>query len=225
LDKSARCGTCGGVWTESWVINSIAEGKELGILDEGLGKEIKPAGVQKCPADGNRLAREEGDDFPAEVELWRCHKCNRWWLPGGNIFRLKQAYEVKAEYRRLWSKSRRLTGLALPVVLTAVLILGLGVMVMAVGQSQQMETLASSPVIGRVTVMYLGENRVQMRFRAAREIETALYKRDADEQWSEALVLPEGDWKVILISGINPGERIWLAIEGSVWKLMVGQRQ
>jgi hypothetical protein len=225
IDKSLRCITCGGVWTEGWVINEIAAGKAVDVGYKKPGKEINEAEIPVCPTDGGRMSREEGDNFPGRVKLWRCHKCNWWWLPQNNIFDLKQAYEVKTEYQRLWNKGKKVSSLVLPVVLTVVLLLGLGGVVAAVRHSQQITTEAASAVSGRIMVMYLGDSRVQIRFMATREVDSVMYKRDTDELWEEALVLSEGDWKVIVISGVNPGERLWLSVAGQVWKLTAGQKQ
>lgn len=207
-----------------WVVNAIADGKDLRIKTQDLREKKQGTEKLACPVDGSILVREGGENLPSQVPAWRCRKCNWWWLPGDGVFELKRAFEVKAEYWRIW-KRRGPMNFALPVVLTIVLLIGLGAMVVAVRNSQQIGTAAASSVVGRIVVMYLGENRAEMRFRTKGELETVWYKREMDDQWQEALVLSEGEWRAIMISGVNPGEELWLSIGGKVWRLTIGQKQ
>ncbi len=226
MDESFRCGSCGGVWTVGWVINSLAEGKGLRIEEakiKGGGKKM--AEKYLCPDDGSSLLSGEGDGLPQVVEMWKCGKCKHWFLPGNSIFELTKAFEVKAEYRRLWKRGGPATAFVLPVVLTAVLILGLGMIVTAIQNRQQLQSVAASPVTGKISVVYLGDNRAEIRFMTSGEIEIALYKRERDDQWQEAMMLSQGQWKAIIVSGVNLREKLWLSLDGRVFRLTVGQKQ
>ena len=226
MDESWRCPGCGGVWTVGWVINSLAEGKGLRIEEVKIKNGNKKAADKYlCPEDGSLLQKGEGDGLPQVVEMWKCGKCKHWFLPGNSIFELAKAFEVKAEYRRLWKRGGPVTAFVLPVVLTVVMVLGLGMIVAVIQSRQQIQSVAASPVSGKISVVYLGDNRAEIRFMTRGEIETALYRREQDDQWQEAMMLSQGQWKAIIVSGVNLGEKLWLSLDERVFRLTVGQKQ
>jgi hypothetical protein len=97
--------------------------------------------------------------------------------------------------------------------------------VTAIQNRQQIESVAASPILGKISVVYLGDNRAEIRFITSGEIETALYKRERDDQWQEAMMLSQGQWKAIIVSGVNLREKLWLSLDGRVFRLTVGQKQ
>jgi hypothetical protein len=226
LDDSYRCGNCGGVWVKAWVINEIAGEPYNDLKISKLGHEpLKNTDKPKCPADGEWLALSQGDTLPPDITIWECGKCKCRWLPSDSVFDLASAFRVKAEFNKRWRKTEPVTSFALPVVLTVVLALGLGVAVVSVRKQQDVNISAGSAVVGKPTVIFMGEGKAEIRFKTAGDLQTALVKRQGDSEWLPIYVLDEGAWKALRVDGINLGEKILVSLDQKVWQLTIGQKQ
>ena len=122
-DNSWRCSDCGGVWVVPWVVNQIAEGKEL-VIEAG-GREKLTGGKNVCPVDTETmLSRPE--DSPEGVNCWSCRKCGWWWFDGGEVFKFRNAWEVKRGYMKTWEKKEKWPQWVWPAI--AVMLLSIGMM-------------------------------------------------------------------------------------------------
>ncbi len=221
LDDSFRCNNCGSVRVQGWVINKIAEGGELKItrMAKSSGNAV-PGRRLACPEDGNPLVLAADGEMPPDVPVWKCEKCKWWWIPGDNIFEVKHAFDVKREYNKRWKKGNPISGFALPVVLTMVLTIGLGAAVMVVRDQFVISTEAVS-LVGRVMVGY-SDGKAEVRFVNKGELGMVAYKRVGDEDWQQARVVNQGEWSLIVIEGVQPGEKIWLSFGQQVKQVTVG---
>lgn len=222
MDKSWRCERCGGCWIEGWVINKIAEGGRLTIEDRKLKTEYRHIKELLCPEDGAKMVRGLGD-LPDDIVMWKCDKCRKWWLPGETIFSVKQAFDVWREYQRLWKKRSGFTSFALPVVLTLVLVLGLGMVIREVGRRQTLTTLAA--VVEKSEVRYLGSGRVEVRLLVFGDLGQVEYRRFGERTWRTAPVVATGGWQVAMVEGVEPGEKFLIRWNGATVQLTVGQAQ
>lgn len=221
MDDSYRCANCGSVRIQGWVINRIAEGGELKIvpLAKSSGSPV-PGRRLACPEDGNWLVLSSDGEMPPDVAAWKCEKCKWWWIPGDNIFDIKHAFDVKREYNQRWKKGNPISGFALPVVLTMVLTTGLGAAVMVVRDQFVISTEAVS-LVGRVMVGY-NDGKAEVRFVNKGELGMVAYKRSEDEEWQQARVVNQGEWSLIVIDGVKPGEKIWLSFGQQIKQVTVG---
>jgi hypothetical protein len=222
IDDSFRCGNCGSVRIQGWVINRIAEGGELKIVPMGKSSgKVVPGRSLACPEDGAWLTMSSGGELPPDVPVWQCGKCKWWWVPGDNIFDVEHAFDVKREYNRRWKKGNPISGFALPVVLTMVLTIGLGVAVMAVRDQFVIQTEAVS-LVGKVVVIY-NEGKAEIRFVNKGNLGMVAYKREKDVEWQQASIVNQGEWSLIVIESVRPGEKIWLSFGQQVKQVTVGK--
>jgi hypothetical protein len=216
------------VWVKAWVINALAGDPyiDIRITKYNVQGEIKEKVENlKCPVDGSWLTLSIKDTLPPDVPLWKCDKCNCWWLPGNSVFDLGEAFRVKAEFTKRWRKNKPAVSLFMPVVLTVILGIGLGVIVAMIRNQQEVNISARSVVVGMPTVIFLGNSKAEIRFRTAGDLQSAMIKREKDSGWTSAYVMDEGDWKVIMVNGIKLGEKIWVSLDLQVWQLTIGQKQ
>lgn len=222
IDDSFRCGSCGSLRVQGWVINKLAEGDDLKIAPTGKsGGSNTPGRSLACPEDGTWLSMPGNNDLPPDVPVWRCGKCKWWWIPGDNIFDIKYAFDVKREYNQRWKKGNPISGFALPIVLTMVLTIGLAGAVMAVRDQFVIQTEAVS-LIGNVMVIYNNGN-AEVRFVNKGDLGMVAYKRESDIEWQQATVVGQGEWSLIVIEKVNPGEKIWLSFGQQVKQVTVGK--
>ena len=106
-----------------WVVNQIAEGKELMI--KAGDKEKLTGGKNVCPADGETILSLPAD-LPEGVSCWSCQKCGWWWFDGGAVFEFRRAWEVKRGYVKTWERKAIWPQWVLPAL--AVLLLAIGMM-------------------------------------------------------------------------------------------------
>lgn len=122
-DNSWRCGNCGGVWAAAWVVNQIAEGKELMIKSEKT--EKLTGGKNVCPADGETILSLPADS-PEGVNCWSCVRCGWWWFDGDEIFEFRHAWEIKRGYVKTWERKGKWPQWVWPAI--AFVLLTIGVM-------------------------------------------------------------------------------------------------
>jgi len=226
LDDSYRCGNCGGVWVKAWVINAMAGEPYNELKIAGLGREsVKNPDNPKCPTDNSWLVSGSGETLPPDIPMWQCGKCKCWWLPGDSVFDLADAFRIKAEFTKRWRKNSPVTSMALPVVLTVILVVGLGIAVMMVRNQQQVQVSAGTVVTQNPELVMIDNGRAEIRFKTAGDLQAALIKRDTDILWTPAYVMNEGEWKVIMADGVKPGDRIWVLLDQKVWRLTAGNKQ
>lgn len=224
LDDSTRCGQCGGSRIPGWVINKIAEGNELKITPIGRSAESSVPGKSVlCPEDGTPMNIANETELPPDVYVWQCSKCKWWWVPGDNIFDIKQAFEVKREYMRRWKKKNPITSFALPVVLTMLLTVGLSVGVLAIRDRVGVTSQAAG--VSKVVVSYQDGGKAEVRFRTNGDVGVVAYKRESDAEWITATVVTQGDWRMIEVADVKMGEVIWLSFGQEVKRVTVGQKQ
>jgi hypothetical protein len=182
MDDSYRCGNCGGVWVKAWIINAMAEEpyKEIRIKRYEIRKDDKAGEIPRCPGDGSWLSRSQEDTLPPDVPMWQCGKCKNWWLPGNSIFDLAEAFRIKAEFAKRWRKNTPATSMTLPVILTLVLAIGLGLAVATLRSQQQVNVAAQTVVTGTPAVIYLGQERAEIRFKTDGDLQTAAIKREGE---------------------------------------------
>ena len=221
VDESWRCGNCGGIQVAGWVINKLAEKGELGI-DRIDSKPETGDHKYACLTDGEKMVREESEELPVGVAIYKCEKCKNRWLPGNSVFDLAEAFKVKNEYQQRWKKRSSWIGFVLPVVLTVVLTVGLVGAVAGIGQRLGIGTRAAT-VVGRVSVLYSQEGKAEVRFRSAEPVGVVSYKRERDLEWQAASVMASGDWQVVVIDGVSLGEKLWLAFGQDVRQVKIGQ--
>jgi hypothetical protein len=176
-----------------------------------------------CPEDGGRLALAEGDNLPGKVELWKCEKCKKWWMPGNAIFDLAGAFAIKKEYLKTWKKKNNLSAYALPVVLTLVLVLGLGMILRQVRLRQMWLTQAA--VVQSTTVRYLGDGRAEIKLVVNGDLGVVEFRPEGEAEWRSAAVVSQGEWQVAVISGVAPGQKFLLRWNGGVVQMTVGQQE
>lgn len=121
-DNSWRCPECGGVWMAAWVVNQVAEGKNLML--EAAKKEKLVGGKNVCPADGKtELVRPA--DSPEGVNCWSCGKCGWWWFDGDEIFEFAHAWIVKRGYIKTWERKEKWPQWVWPAIAVMVLTIGM----------------------------------------------------------------------------------------------------
>lgn len=222
LDKSWRCRACGGCLVDGWVINAIAGGKPLKIT-EMENRKIVIKNETWCPEDGMGMFRGGGDNLPDEVEIWKCEKCKKWWLPGNSIFELARAFGVRKEYLHTWGKKRDLSVFALPVVLTIVLLLGLGMILNQVRLRQLWQTQAA--VVRSTNVRYLGNGQAEVKLSVSGDLGVVEFRLEGEDIWQPAPVVSQGEWQVAVVNGVVPGDKFLLRWNKGVVLLTVGQQE
>ena len=224
IDNSYRCGGCGGCWTEGWVINKIAEGGELKIEDRKSKTEGGKKGELHCPEDGKTLGLGSGGgEMPEGVEVYKCEKCRKWWLPGNTIFDLAKAFAIKKDYLRAWKRKSDLSVYTLPVVLTAVLVLGMGMILRQVQLRQMMLTQAA--VVKNTTVRYLGNGKAEIKLLVSGDLGVVEYRPEGEAGWRQAAAVSQGEWQVAVIDNVRPGQKFLLRWNRGIVQMTVGQSQ
>lgn len=224
LDKSFRCKKCGGCLVEGWMINAMAEGKKL-IADS---KEFVVHGNEKkielaCPGDGGKLVKTESEELPTEVEMYKCDKCKKWWLPLNAIFDLEKAFEVRREYQQMWKKKQTISSFALPIVLTLVLVTGLGMVLRQVGLRQMW--MSEAAIIQKSEIRYVGAGRVEIRLLVKGDLGQVEYRRPGESEWKTAPVVTQGEWRVAVAEGLNPNDKFLLKWNGKIVQVTVGKQE
>lgn len=224
LDKSYRCKKCGGCLIEGWVINAMAEGKKLVANSKEF---IVHSQARKqefnCPADEGKLMRSESEELPSEVEMWKCEKCKKWWLPGNSIFDLEKAFEVRQEYQQMWKKKRTINSFALPIVLTLVLAVGLGMVIRQVGLRQMW--MSEAAIIQRSEIRYVGAGRVEIRLLVKGDLGQVEYRKPGESEWKTAPVVTQGEWRVAVAEGLKPNDKFLLKWNGKIVQVTVGKQE
>lgn len=223
IDNSYQCEKCGGYWVEGWVINKIAENGELKIESGEFKKDNTHTGELRCPEDTSLLGIGGGGELPEGIAMYRCEKCKKWWLPDNSIFDLAAAFAVKKEYQKTWRKKSDFSAYTLPVVLTAVLVLGLGMILRQV-QLRQM-WLTQAAVVKNTDVRYLGDGRAEIKLLVSGDLGVVEYRLQGADLWLPAPVVSQGEWQVAVISGVLPGEKFLLRWNKGVVQMTVGEAQ
>jgi len=222
IDDSFRCANCGSIRMAGWVINRIAEGEELKVVPTGkAGGKTAPGRSLACPEDGGWMVESSGGELPPDVPVWQCGKCKWWWVPGDNVFDLKHAFEVKREYNQRWRKGSPITGFALPVVLTMILTIGLGMAVMSVRDRTLIQTQAESN-IEQVVVIY-SNGKAEVRFISKGDPGVVAYKRQTDTEWIQVSPVKIAEWSRFEVDGVTPGEKIWVSFGVEIRQMTVGK--
>jgi len=220
IDNSLRCEKCGGCWVEGWVINSLAEGKEIKI-NSYQEAEIFGEGEVRCPEDASKMGIGGGNDLPEGVNAWKCEKCKKWWLPGNSIFDLAAAFAVKKEYLKTWKRRSDTSVYALPVILTLVMVFGMGVILRQIHLRQLWQTQAA--IVRNSTVRYLGESKAEIKMLVSGDLGVVEYRLEGEPDWEQAPVVSQGEWQVAVIEGIQPGQKFLLKWNRGIVQMQVGE--
>lgn len=215
FDKSFRCENCGGFFMESWVANRVAEGQMNHFAEVKLEIEKFSGRSGKCPADGSPLFGYNGEEIPPEITAFKCSHCGWWWFPDGNLHKFRKAYEAKNNYVKLWKKKTDAALIAMPILLVLTLIVGLGVSVVNIGRQQQNKVQAT---LGdkQFEAKYLGEGRIEARFRYDKQLDYVLVKKLGGEAWGPVPVIPEGEgWYRLTMTDLTADEVYQVQIGGS----------
>lgn len=225
---SYRCGKCGGVWVQDRIVRMIRDEPSVGLHIRRYdlrNKKPEKNNNLTCPADGRRMSGENHDEMPPEVAVWKCHGCNWWWLPGNSVFELGEAFRIKTEYDQQWGIKKPVVKLMLPMLL---LLLFVGSWLGAVyifRNAQELQLALRSPIEGKISVIYLGENKAELKFKARTEIQSAMIRRYNDMDWSPVNIVSEGNFRAIWVDKVQSGEKLWLSLDQYVWRLAVGEKQ
>jgi hypothetical protein len=121
-----RCMRCGGVFGLAETINLITNDDVTGWAHiVGVGRLASYEG--RCPIDKAMLVKYEGESVPEGLLVKKCEGCGRWWFPGNNLIKYKEAQGVKLNYYRLWGMPFDLKGLVLPIAVVVMLLIGVWV--------------------------------------------------------------------------------------------------
>lgn len=192
LDKSFRCFSCGGFWTEPSSVNRITTADLVKIAPVVLDKSSLKFGTETCPSDGTVLERFVGESVPSSVLVKRCKVCGYWWWPTDNLMRFKPAQEAKVNYFKQWGIAADLSALTLPVLVMGILAVGLTVGLYSVTQRQQIVTTADIG-INQFSATYLGDGVELVSFRSKTEVKFVEYKRLGSDLWTMTVVEHPGN--------------------------------
>jgi Zn-finger nucleic acid-binding protein len=214
FDKSFRCKNCGGFWMEGWVANRVAEGQMNDFPELKVDINKFAGRTNTCPTDKAPLFGYNGDEMPPEVVAFKCSHCGWWWFPDGNLQKFKKAYDAKKSYLKFWKKKSEAALMVLPVIMVLTLVVGLGASVVNITRQQQTKVQAT---LGDANFRaeYLGDGRVEVRFKYEKMMEYILYKELGSEAWSPAPVAIEGEgWYKVTMTGLKEKQVYQMQIEG-----------
>lgn len=223
MDKSFRCDKCGGCWVEGWVINAMAEGKETKITKYEIRDKRYDLDKFNCPGDGSNMVKFESEEMPVGVNIFRCEKCKKMWIPGDEIFNLAKAFEIKRNYQNIWKKKGDLRNFALPIVLTLVLVAGLGMVNRQVGNRQLWMTEAVN--ISKTELRFLGDGKVEIKLITKDDLGQIEYRLNGSEIWLTAPVVTQGEQKVAIAEGLKPGDKFLIKVNGKIFQVTVGKSE
>lgn len=96
-----QCDGCGGLWFDAFELFKVklGEAQELESVDSD--RLRAPSDIEnpllRCPRDRTALIQYEDPNFPKELILSRCPKCQGFWLNRGEFTRYQ---EVRQELKR-----------------------------------------------------------------------------------------------------------------------------
>ncbi len=196
--------------------NRVAEGQMNDFVEVKADVEKYIQKTNKCPMDGAPLIAQSGDGMPENVAAFKCTHCGWWWFPGGNLVQFKKAYDAKKNYLSFWKKKGQEMLVALPVLMTLVLMVGLGIGVSNIAKQQNARVSAGTQTHGFVAT-YQGGGRAEVRFLSDKVLQYVMFKQIEDEVWGPVEVKIEGEGKYLIsLQGL---------IEDKVYQMQVdGQR-
>ncbi len=192
LDRSFRCFSCGGFWTEPSSVNRISVADLERISPVVSDKSSLKFGTETCPADGTVLERFVGESVPSAILVKRCKVCGYWWWPTDNLLRFKPAQEAKVNYFKHWGIAADLSALTLPVLVMGIMAVGLTVGLYNISQRQQIVTTADVG-INQFSATYLGDGVELVSFRSKNEIKFVEYKKVSSDQWTMTVIENPGN--------------------------------
>jgi uncharacterized protein len=99
-----QCQSCGGIWFDQFELYSIksAQAEKIELLDsEILSCPAQVAGSKLvCPRDQNTLIQFSDINFPKEIIVERCPRCNGFWLNRGEFTKyqtMRQGFQQTKE--------------------------------------------------------------------------------------------------------------------------------
>ncbi len=191
---------------ESWVANRVAEGQMNEFPEVKLEINKFSGRSGKCPADAAPLFGYNGDEIPPDITAFKCSHCGWWWFPDGNLHKFKKAYEAKTNYAKFWKKKSEAVLIGMPILVVLTLIVGLGISVVNINRQQHNKVQAT---LGdkQFEAKYLGDGKVEARFRNDQALEYVLVKRLGGEVWGPAPVVNEGEgWYRLIMTDLSADE-------------------
>jgi hypothetical protein len=173
-----------------------------------------------CPQDQSALETYRGESVPPTMTIKRCQRCGKWWFPSDTLFDYKPALEAKVNYFRLWGITSNVFNMVLPVMGVLLLVAGLSVGMVVIGQKSQLETKATVGV-GMPSIMYLGNGEAEIAFISSEKIETLSFRKNTEEAWVQVPVKFNKGLYEAGLTGIREGENYALKIAGKEYLMRV----
>ncbi len=223
FDKSFRCFTCGGFWTQSWVVNRMPANAMNQWSPVSVDTAMLSFGTTTCPTDGDKLTRFVGESVPPDVPISRCDKCGWWWFSTDSLFRYKPAQDAKINYFKLWGKTADLAALVLPVLVVTVMIAGLGVGVGLIRDRQQTQISAGAEVRA-FSAIYVGSGRAVVSFVASVDLGYVEYRQLGEAEYRTVVAAKEEGGYLVDLEGLTEGATYEVKISDKVFEFEVVKR-
>lgn len=211
--NSFRCSRCGGWWVEPELVNKSSYVSLLRFPRLGIDSRWITSKGGKCPLDNSELVVYRGEAMPDEVTAKRCASCGWWWFPTDDFYRYKEAAEAKLNYARLWGSRANVTGLALPLAIVAILVVGLGVGVYVVRTRQQAAVEANAGVAD-FKIIDEGLGRIKITFTSNLFVEYLAYKEVNETDYRVVQVEKNGTEYQVELAGLKPSLQYGVKILG-----------
>ncbi len=219
FDRSFRCYTCGGFWTQSWVVNRMSPRSMDRWMPVIVDADLLKMGTMVCPTDLTPLTRFTGESMPTNLPVEKCDKCGWWWWPEDTLFRYKPAQEAKINYFKLWGKAADATALILPVMSVVLLIVGAAIGVGLVKVRQE-SSINASGYARAFFATYLGNGREFISFQSMQKIDSVEYQAKGLAYWTKMNVSSENGVYTLEIKNLKEGERYSVRILGKEFEFV-----
>lgn len=202
FDDSLRCDKCGGVFVANWVVNNLAEGKEVNI--QPTNGKLDGGGSLKCPLDEALLSGVSEEVAPHGVRSMKCSVCGGWWFELNGIFDFAKAYKLKSDYLQTWKKTDFMN-LAWPALVLVLLVGGVFGGVYLVRQEQQTTIIASYGIFD-LTIIKLDRDEIEVRFKSKNRVDYVEYRMVGELDWMLVPVKTEGEYLVAGVDAMETGQ-------------------
>jgi len=89
-----QCEGCGGIWFDAFELFKVKLGEAQGIESLDSDRLRAPSGIDNprllCSRDRTALVQYKDPNFPSELILMRCPKCQGFWLNRGEFTRYQE---------------------------------------------------------------------------------------------------------------------------------------
>jgi len=148
-------------------------------------------------------------------------RCGKWWFSGDTLHEFKPAQEAKFNYYRLWGVTTNVTEVFLPLLVLAVMGIGLTAGVKLLQNRQQVGVPAAENIqISNLEVVYVGGGEATVSFYGAEGIYQVGFRAVGEPDWRTEPVERSGGLYRAQLRNLVEGQAYELTAAGRILKFV-----